>query len=165
MSDTSAAHSTEPTPDPGPRPEDLPLYFQFFNEIGIINQLGTAMFEARLPKGVLVSHFSVLSHLIRVQDGRTPLELARAFQVAKTTMTHTLAGLQKMGYIEMRPNPEDARSKRVWLTEEGRAFRDQAIFSLMPEFTMLATQISAQDLKALLPGLEAIRKFMDAARD
>ena len=118
-----------------------------------------------MPDGLIAPHFTVLNHLIRVGDGATPQKLARAFQIPKTTMTHTLAGLQKMGYIEMRPNPEDARSKRVWLTEEGRAFRDQAIFSLMPEFTMLATQISAQDLKALLPGLEAIRKFMDAARD
>jgi hypothetical protein len=36
-------------------------------------------------------HFSVLNHLMRVEDGRTPLELARAFQVPKTTLS-TLAG-------------------------------------------------------------------------
>ncbi len=61
------------------------------------------MFEARLPKGMLVSHFSVLNHLIRMADGRTPLELARAFQVAKTIVTHTLTTLEKHGLIEVRP--------------------------------------------------------------
>ncbi|MEZ5791707.1 MAG: hypothetical protein R3D34_13310 [Nitratireductor sp.] len=71
------------------------VYFQFFNEIGIISQLGSAIMEALLPPGFLISHFSVLNHLTRVCDGRTPLEIARAFQVPKTTMTHTLSGLGK----------------------------------------------------------------------
>jgi DNA-binding MarR family transcriptional regulator len=65
--------------------------FRLFNEIGIIEQLSRALFEARLPKGVTRPHFSVLNHLMRVADGRTPLELARAFQVPKTTLSHTLA--------------------------------------------------------------------------
>ena len=62
-------------------PEDSPPTFQLFNEIGIINQLGRSFLEERLPRGVLTTHFSVLGHLIRVKDGRTPMELARAFQV------------------------------------------------------------------------------------
>jgi hypothetical protein len=64
--------------------------FPLFNEIGIIEQLSRARFEARLPQGVTGPHFSVLNHLMRVADGRTPLELARAFQVPKTTLSHTL---------------------------------------------------------------------------
>jgi hypothetical protein len=69
------------------RDRTCPLYFRLFNEIGIIEQLSRARFEARLPKGVLVPHFTVLNHLMRVEDGRTPLELARAFQVPKTTLS------------------------------------------------------------------------------
>jgi hypothetical protein len=68
------------------RDADLPLYFRLFNEIGIIEQLSRARFEARLPQGAPCPHFSVLNHLMRVEDGRTPLELARAFQVPKTTL-------------------------------------------------------------------------------
>ena len=79
--------------------ETRALYFRFFNEIGIISQLSRTMMDMRLPEGVNTSHFSVLNHLIRVQDGRTPLALARAFQVPKTTMTHTLAGLEKLGFV------------------------------------------------------------------
>ena len=55
-------------------PEDkLDPYFALIYEVGIINQIGTAFLEARLPKGLLVSHFGVVSHLIRVRDGATPL--------------------------------------------------------------------------------------------
>ena len=103
-----------------PDRDDPRLYFEFFNEIGIIEQLSRTLFEGRLPRGVLVSHFSILNHLIRVADGRTPLELARAFQVPKTTMSHSLGLLTKRGWVEMRPNPSDARSKCVWITQAGR---------------------------------------------
>ena len=49
-------------------------------------------------------------------------------------MTHTLAGLEKRGLVEMRPNPEDGRSKRVWLTPAGRTFRDRTIRQMGPVF-------------------------------
>lgn len=140
------------------------LYFRLFNEIGIIEQLSRALFEARLPDGMLVSHFSVLNHLIRVENGRTPVDLARAFQVAKTTMTHTLSGLEAAGLVDLRPNEEDGRSKRVWITEAGRAFRDDAIAAMAPEMQDLARAFSPEQAAKILPELEALRKIMDARR-
>jgi len=110
--------------------EHIGPYSAFIYEIGIINQIGTAFLETHLPNGLLVSHFGVVSHLIRVRDGATPLELARAFQVPKPTMTLTLAGLEKHGLVEMRPNPVDKRSKQVWLTTAGKQFRDDALLKM-----------------------------------
>lgn len=143
----------------------LALYFSFFNEIGIIEQLSSSLLEARLPEGFLVSHFSVLNHLIRVGDGPTPLRLARAFQVPKTTMTHTLAGLEKHELIEVRPNPDDGRSKCVWLTPKGRAFRDGAIASMADDMAGFARHFEAPVIADLVPKLAEIRKYLDAARD
>ncbi|MEL6799158.1 MAG: MarR family transcriptional regulator [Pseudomonadota bacterium] len=143
----------------------LETFFGFFNEIGIIEQLSRALMEARLPDGFLISHFSVLNHLIRVKDGQTPLVLARAFQVPKTTMTHTLAGLEKAGLVEMRPNPGDKRSKCVWITPHGRAFRDQAIAGLVPDVQRLSGRIDAQRLAKLVPALAEVRKVLDSDRD
>ena len=140
-------------------------FFRLFNEIGIIEQLSRTMFEARLPKGMLVSHFSVLNHLIRVADGRTPLELARAFQVPKTTMTHTLTTLQKHGLIEVRPNPEDKRSKQVWISPSGREFRDQAIASLEPDFETLAEKFSIEKVRKILPRISELRAVLDVQRE
>jgi DNA-binding MarR family transcriptional regulator len=143
----------------------LRTYFEFFNEIGIIEQLSRARFEARLPHGVLLSHFTVLNHLIRVSDGRTPLELATAFQVPKTTLSHTLRLLDQRGWIEMRPNPGDGRSKRVWITDAGRVFREEAITALAPDMKQMASEIAAEDVAALIPHLTAIRRYLDAARN
>ncbi|OUS34277.1 MarR family transcriptional regulator ['Osedax' symbiont bacterium Rs2_46_30_T18] len=143
----------------------LPLYFELFTEIGIIQQLSRALLEARLPEGFLQSHFSVLNHLIRVQDGRTPLEIARAFQLPKTTMTHTLSGLEKHGLIEMRPNPNDGRSKCVWLTEQGREFRQESIEKLGLAMSDLSQLIDPKKVENILPTLRELRIYLDENRD
>ena len=147
-------------------PDQQPsTFFRLFTEIGIIEQLSRALLQARLPDGMLVSHFSVLNHLIRVQDGRTPLDLARAFQVPKTTMTHTLSGLSKADLVVMRANAEDGRSKRVWITKKGVTFRDQAVQSIDEDIAEIASAFAEARAKKLLPELEALRKIMDANRD
>ena len=139
--------------------------FELFNEIGIIEQLARTMFEARLPEGFLVSHFSVLNHLIRVEDGQTPLVLARAFQVPKTTMTHTLSILEKHQLVKLKPNPKDGRSKCVWLTAKGRKFREKAIQSLTGELDVLTEEFSRDFIADLVPKLSRIRAYMDKRRD
>lgn len=146
------------------QPTGPAAYFALFNEIGIIEQLSRAFLEARLPDGLIAPHFGVLNHLIRVSDGRTPLELARAFQVPKTTMTHTLSGLSKHGLIDMRPNPDDARSKQVWLTEAGRALRENTIARMGPDFQRVAAAFPPEKIAAVLPILQELRIFLDENR-
>lgn len=144
---------------------DARQVFSLFNEIAIIGQLSRALFETRLPDGFLVSHFSVLNHLVRLGDGGTPLALASAFQVPKTTMTHTLAGLEKARLIEMRPNPGDGRSKCVWLTDAGRCFREEAIAALDPDMDEIVRNIPLEDIQSALPVLQQLRAYLDKARD
>lgn len=144
--------------------KSLALYFALFNEIGIIEQLSRTVFQARLPDGFLVTHFGVLNHLVRVGDGPTPLDLARAFQVPKTSMGHTLSVLAEHGLVEMRPNPDDGRSKRVWLTDAGRRFREDAIASLIPDLEALATRLSEPKARQIVGQLTEIREYLDAAR-
>lgn len=161
----AAERSAAETAPAGAAAELLPLFFGFFNEVGILQQLSRAMLERRLPDGVTVAHFSVLNHLIRVNDGQTPLKLASAFQVPKTTMTHTLAGLESRGLVTLKANPADGRSKLVWLTETGRAFRDEAIAAIGPDVARLASKIDADAIRAVLPILANIRETLDRERD
>lgn len=144
---------------------DIRTLFELFKEIGIIEQLSRAQLEARLPEGLIAPHFSVLSHLINRGDGAVPIDMARAFQVPKTSMTHTLKGLVAHGLVELRENPKDGRSKTVWLTEKGRTLREETIAALAPEFMALFGQIDPGELTAILPTLVRLREVMDAARD
>jgi DNA-binding MarR family transcriptional regulator len=140
-------------------------YFRLFNEIGIIEQLSRSLLEARLPPGFVAAQFAVLNHLVRVGDGRTPLAIATAFQVPKTSMTHSLAVLEKAGLIEFRMNPKDGRSKLVHITEKGRAFREATITALKPDLQRIAAAFPPEHVMRLLPDLERLRKFLDSDRD
>ncbi len=153
------------TDEKAPPPSGPGIYFGVLNEIGIIEQLSRTLLEARLPDGLIAPHFTVLNHLIRVRDGRTPLELARAFQVPKTSMSHTLAGLERHGLIEMRPNPEDKRSKQVWLTDQGRAVRESTIAGLSVDLADMAEILPPQDVATILPVLTRLRVWLDRRRD
>ncbi len=144
---------------------DAPLYFQFFNEIGIIGQLSRTMLEAELPKGLLAPHFSILNHAVRVKDGQTPLALAKAFQVPKTTMTHSLGVLERHGLIELKPHPKDGRSKQVWITPAGRSLREGVVEATGPAFAAFAERFDPEVMQDVVPKLAEMRAFLDAARD
>jgi DNA-binding MarR family transcriptional regulator len=154
-----------PDPDPTPPRSDEATLFAFFTEVGILSQLSRALFEARLPPGFTLAQFTVLNHLVRVRDGQTPLALARAFQVPKTSMTHSLAVLDRHALVELRPNARDGRSKCVFVTEAGRRFRQQAIDSLMPDMQAIAKLYPVPAVAETLPVLAALRETMDRMRD
>ena len=138
--------------------------FGFFTEIGIINQLSTAMFAKSLPDGVHPSHFSILNHLARMGDGKTPMRIASAMQVTKNTMTHSLKVLQDRGYIDVQPDPEDGRGKRVYLTETGRAFREEAIALVTEQFNHVIGVDQREIIRRIRSDLEQMRKHLDDNR-
>ncbi|WP_420010373.1 MarR family winged helix-turn-helix transcriptional regulator [Tateyamaria sp.] len=147
-------------------PDTTPAdFFDFFTEIGILEQLSRALLEARLPHGLIAPHFTVLNHLTRVGDGRTPIDMARAFQIPKTSMTHTLKGLEAQGLVELRPNPEDGRSKTVWLTDAGRALRAQVIADLGAQFQQMMTEFDVHRLTEIKPVLTDLRIYLDNSRN
>ena len=145
--------------------ENQRLVFQFFNEVGIIQQLAVTAFNRRLTDKMHVSHFSVLNHFVRLGDGKTPLALSRAFQVTKGTMTNTLSGLLESGYIRFEPHATDGRSKLVYITEAGRTFQKDAIDRLGPVFRMLEKEMGVEKLIEVLPILREVREILDTNRD
>ena len=144
---------------------DPRMLFEVFKEIGIIEQLSRAQLEARLPEGLIAPHFAVINHLINRGDGAVPIDMARAFQVPKTSMTHTLKGLAAGGYVELRDNPNDGRSKTVWLTDKGRQMREETIQELGPHMAQLMQDLDFTEIAEMLPILVRLREYMDAARD
>lgn len=138
--------------------------FGFFTEIGIINQLSTAMLAKSLPDGVHPSHFAILNHLARMGDDKTPVRIASAMQVTKNTMTHSLKVLQDRGYIDVQPDPEDGRGKRVFLTEAGSAFREEAIVLVSKEFKHVIGADQLAIMRRIRGDLEQMRKHLDENR-
>jgi DNA-binding MarR family transcriptional regulator len=144
---------------------DDPIAFRVFNEIGIIEQLARTRFERVMPEGLTLPQFIVLNHFVRLGGERSPAALAAAMQVTKATMTSTLQRLEAKRLVQIAPDPDDGRAKRVSLTAQGRRLRDQAVAALGPELAWLTTTHGADALADLLPRLVALRTLLDTARD
>ncbi len=149
-----------PASDP---PED-PILFRVFNEIGIIEQLARTAFERVMPHGLRISQFAVLNHLVRLGDRRRPADLAEAFQVTRGAMTNTVGRLERLGFVDVQPDPDDGRAKVVYLTQAGRAAREDAIRALGPELQSLDRMIGTERFDAALPFLTDLRRVLDGAR-
>ncbi len=54
-------------------------------------------------------------------EGITVSELADLAYVRKQTMAQAVEQLERTGYVERRPNPNDRRSQLVFLTERGQS--------------------------------------------
>lgn len=160
--DTSADPSQD---DDNNLPSEQATLFTVFNEIGIIHQLASTAFNRTLPDGLYVSHFSVINHLMRLGDGKTPLAISRAFQVSKGTMSNTLNGLSKRNFVAFKPHETDGRSKLVWLNDEGREFHAAAVASLSDIFSGVAEELDVDRLMQILPSLIELREVMDRRRD
>ena len=123
------------------------------------NKLGRAM-----PKGMEISHFSVLNHLARAGGERTPAQLARSFHVTRGAMTNTLKRLEQAGHIHIRPDWDDARRKQVAISPAGRRARDVALEAIGPVIEETFGQMDAERMRAILPVLRELRgRFSDPA--
>jgi len=53
--------------------------------------------------------------------GAKPSELAARLRISKQALNYLLGELERLDYLERRPDPDDLRSKRVALTPRGTA--------------------------------------------
>jgi len=54
-------------------------------------------------------------------QGARPSELAWRLGVSKQALNYLLGELERTGYVERQPHPDDQRSKRIALTDRGMA--------------------------------------------
>ena len=134
-----------------------------FSEILAVDQLARANVSKILPKGMELSHFSVLNHLAHTGSERSPGELARTFHLTRGAMTNTLGKLEWAGWVHIRPDWDDARRKMVAISPAGVIARNAALLSIVPMITKLVDDIGQDEVRAVLPVLRAMRaKLSDA---
>jgi DNA-binding MarR family transcriptional regulator len=137
------------------------LAVSLFGELFMADQLARNRVSKALPKGMELSHFSVLNHLARLGDERTPAQLARAFHVTRGAMTNTLTKLEWAGHIHIRPDWDDARQKFVAISPSGRAARDAAVAAVVPMIGDVVQALGADKVRAVLPILREMRQKLE----
>ncbi|MCA3532920.1 MAG: MarR family transcriptional regulator [Rhodobacter sp.] len=132
-----------------------------FSELLTADQLARSRIARLLPRGMELSQFSVLNHLSRVNDERSPAQLARAFHVTRGAMTNTLTKLEWAGHIHIRPDWDDARRKFVAISPSGRAARDAAVQAITPLIADIVQALGEPRLRTMLPILRELRTRLE----
>ena len=138
-----------------------PLAVALFSEVFMADQLARNLISRVLPKGMEISHFSVLNHLCHVQDERSPAQLADTFHVTRGAMTNTLSKLEWAGHVHIRPDWDDARRKFVSISPAGKAARDAAVAAITPLIGDVVRKIGEDRMRAVLPVLREIRQRLE----
>ncbi len=137
------------------------LAASLFAEVLIAEQLSRHLIGRALPRGMQISHFSVLNLLAHVNEERTPAQLAQAFHVTRGAMTNTLSRLEWAGHVHIRPDWDDARRKFVSISPAGRAARNAAVAGFMPLIAQVVRDIGPDRVRTALPVLRELRARLE----
>lgn len=92
---------------------------------------------------VTMSQWTLLKQLWQL-EGRSQVELQELLGLDKATVTGLVQRMTNQGFIQRRPDPQDKRVQRVFLTERGRAL-EQMTFSLVEEVNAHALKGFSED--------------------
>src|SRR4051812_40432038 len=115
---TSSRGFTKPAAADPPQPFGPPL-------IGALLRIPWEAVQRRMLERLHEHGFDDLdaAHLIVFgypgPQGARPSDLAARLQISKQALNHLLGRLERLDYLERRPDPDDLRSKRVALTPRG----------------------------------------------
>lgn len=138
------------------------LAISLFSEVLAADQMVRYRLSRVLPKGMEISHFSVLNHLVWHDEERSPAQLADTFNVTRGAMTNTLNRLEWAGYVHIRPDWDDARRKKVAISPAGRSARDQALSAIAPMVTEVIENLGEDRVRETLPILRQLRARLAA---
>lgn len=133
------------------------LAVALFSEILTVDQLARNTVAKALPRGMELSHFSVLNQLARSTTEKTPAQLAQTFHLTRGAMTNTLQRLEASGYVHIRPDWDDARRKLVTISPSGLAARDTALAAIAPIIADAADKVGYEKVRAILPVMRELR--------
>jgi DNA-binding MarR family transcriptional regulator len=107
--------------------------------------------------GLSVSRFDVLNHA-GTPEGRTQQELAASLLVTKGNITQLLDAMEREGLVERR---RDGRSKRIYLTDLGRALRRRVVALQEVEIARHFAVLDERDMKSLIQILRKLDQSLD----
>lgn len=100
-------------------------------------------FDAALrPVGLTNGQYSLMMGLNRPEPP-TLGAVAALLAMDRTTLTAALKPLERRGLVESRPDPDDRRSRRLSLTEEGRRVLTDALAIWRREHAALDAELDA----------------------
>lgn len=145
-----------PLGDDKPQDEDEPLSFQTMRRIELIARLHHMAFSTRLQEGLPPAQAGALK-IIAKTPGLSQRALADALHIQRATATVMLQKMEKAGFIERRPDPEDQRISRIYPTEAAKVLDAENHKNFLAYFARAFDNFSDQELRQMFSSLEKLR--------
>jgi DNA-binding MarR family transcriptional regulator len=125
--------------------------------------IGRRFDEAFRPLGLNNWQFSLLMTLNRPTP-HTMSSLAGCLAMDRTTTTANLKPLERRGLVQVRRDEEDARARRIVLTEAGRAVLAEAIDRWRAANDAVIASLGGKDLTAFRVALRTVAGVRSSSR-
>lgn len=120
-------------------------------------------FGDRDHEGMQMAHAMVLVHL-PLEGGRLT-DLAAAAGVTKQSMGPLVDDMERFGYVQRTPDPDDRRAKRICFTEAGIALLEDSREIVARIWARYAETLGERRLSALRNSLAALLEGLEKAGD
>ena len=110
-------------------------------------------------EAVTPMHGWIMEYLYRHSE--TPVfqrDIEREFSITRSTVTNILQLMERKGYIERQSVPQDARLKRLVLTEKGACIREKTMQALHQTDEFVESLLTPEENAELLRLLNKLRK-------
>jgi DNA-binding MarR family transcriptional regulator len=126
----------------------------------LISQLGffssKGFMDALAPIGLDPREF-LLMRFVDAGDGPAQHALAEQLAVPASRMVALVDRLEEAGFVERRPDPEDRRVRRLYLTRKGRAVLERAGKIAIDYETRLCAGINREEREQLIDLLQKLQ--------
>lgn len=131
-----------------------------YNFIEISRKLNVMMTQQLTEINLTFPQYRILSRLY-IEEGITHKQLSEYLSLKSQTLTPILNLLEKKGWIYREVDKEDARNKRVFLTEHGTNKRNEA-FNIVLAFEHKYFEVLGDDNnETLLEWIKTINKNLE----
>lgn len=113
--------------------------------------------------GLTPSRLSALSVVV-MAGPKSLTELAEAEHVTAATMSGVVRGLEKLGLVDRKPDPQDGRAVRIVATARGRRLLDEGRDRRVERIVYLLEELDDEAVTALLRASELVEEALDARR-
>lgn len=146
-----------PIAPPWEAPQVIPAQLRRVNNL-IFRKIGQIA-RTNGVEAVTPMHGWIMEYLYRNSD--TPVfqrDIEREFSITRSTVTNILQLMERKGYIERQSVPQDARLKRLVLTEKGACIREKTMQALHQTDEFVESLLTPEENAELLRLLNKLRK-------
>ena len=151
---------TEGLPVSGSEPSFVDNYLLYL--LAAVSHQASGQFHAHVrSEGVRVPEWRVLATL-NDEDGAMVTKLARISLLEQSHLTKIIDQMAVRGLVTRRPDPDDARRVRVFLTDEGRLLATRLVADARAHEIGILALLSKEEAAVLKPVLQRLLAKLDA---